>query len=193
MSVETYYGRISDITEDSMVHFVKKKEFPIFHITLKNGRDIKMEGEALSRFNAALERHLFAIAPCGTVFSTSKVGVLADVERQVFSKRIEIKGKMSKLKKTLSELRGKDEKKAKEKIGQYDALQNALKIMLNAAFGITSVPYSRYFNTSISEAITSCGRQTIKAGERFVNELLNEPTEELLKIISEIKTAVGAK
>jgi DNA polymerase elongation subunit (family B) len=193
MSVETYYGRISDITEDSMVHFVKKKEFPIFHITLKNGRDTKMEGEALSRFNQALERHLLAIAPCGTVFSTSKVGVLADIERQVFSKRIEIKGKMSKMKKSLPELRGKDEKKAKEEIGQYNALQNALKIMLNAAFGITSVPYSRYFNTSISEAITSCGRQTVKAGERFVNELLNEPTEELTKIINEIKTAVGAK
>jgi hypothetical protein len=63
--------------------------------------------------------------------------------------------------------------------------------MLNAAFGITSVPFSRYFNTSISEAITSCGRQTVKAGEIFVNNLFNNPNDDLLKIISNIKTVLN--
>jgi DNA polymerase elongation subunit (family B) len=65
---------------------------------------------------------------------------------------------------------------------QAHSLQLALKIMMNAFFGILSVPYSRYFNVYIAEAITSCGRHTIKSGEKFCNELLNDPTEELLDV-----------
>jgi hypothetical protein len=52
--------------------------------------------------------------------------------------------------------------------------------MLSLVF--LSVPYSRYFNTHIAEAITSCGRHTIKSGEKFCNDLLNDPTDELLDV-----------
>ena len=94
---------------------------------------------------------------------------------------------MIKMKKSLSVLRNDDLKNTKEKINQYHSLQLALKLVLNGFFGIMSVPYSRYFNINIAEAITSCGRQTIKNGERFVNELLNEPSQELIDIINKIK------
>jgi DNA polymerase elongation subunit (family B) len=78
------------------------------------------------------------------------------------------------MKKQISKLVGSTRKKEKleERSQQLFNLQWALKIVLNAAFGILAVPYSRYFNTNIAEAITSCGRHTIKSGEKFVNQLL---------------------
>jgi DNA polymerase elongation subunit (family B) len=134
---------------------------------------VKFDGKKLDNFNRALERGLLAVAPCGSVFTTTEPGVLADVERNIFSKRVEVKKEMIELKKKISKLVGGAKKdRLEERAQQLFDLQWALKILLNAMFGVTAVPYSRYFNTNISEAITACGRETIKAGERFVNELL---------------------
>lgn len=187
MSPETYYGRILDMTEDSVVQYVKQKKFPEF-LLLKDGRKLRFAGPKLDIFNEAIEKKIISIAPCGSVFSTKNPGVIADIERQVFQKRILVKDKMIKLKKSLPSLRGDNKKMAEEKVGQYQGLQNALKIILNAMFGVTSVPYSRYFNVNIAEAITSCGRQTIKSGERYVNDLLRNysDNENLVSVLKEI-------
>jgi len=82
---------------------------------------------------------------------------------------IEMKKRISKLVKST-----RQKEKLEERIQQFFDLQWALKILLNAMFGVTAVPYSRYFNTNIAEAITSCGRESIRAGERFVNHLLQK-------------------
>ena len=105
----------------------------------------------------------------------------------MFYKRAEVKKRMIKMKKSLNELKGSDLEKTKEKIDQFNGLQNALKIILNSTYGILAVPYSRYFNTNIAEAIVSVGRQTIKASERYVNELLNNPNDQLQNIIENIR------
>jgi len=63
----------------------------------------------------------------------------------------------------------------------------AIKILLNSMYGIMAVPYSRYFKLDVAEAITSCGRHSIKMGEQYVNEILNNPNEELKKIMDELK------
>jgi hypothetical protein len=39
----------------------------------------------------------------------------------------------------------------------------------------------------VAEAITSCGRHSIKMGEQYFNEILNNPNEELKKIMDELK------
>lgn len=169
MSNETYYGRIRDITEDQMICYVRDRNFPPFTIERSKGNS-EVDGESLKTFNLALEKRLLAVAPCGSVFHTKPEGVLAQAERYVFNKRKEIKGKRDKIKHSLPELRGENLDRAKERAVQFDAIQNALKTMLNAAFGITAVPYSRYFNLNISEAITSCGRKTRHSGEHFVND-----------------------
>jgi len=59
--------------------------------------------------------------------------------------------------------------------------------MLNSMYGATAVPYSRWYNKSLSEAVTSCARNTIKMGVQYVNELLNNPNDKLLKVLEEIK------
>jgi DNA polymerase elongation subunit (family B) len=178
MSPETYYGRVLDMTEDTVIQYVRQRSFPDFNL-LKDGKKITFSGKRLEAFNTAIEKKLISIAPCGSVFSTKTPGVLAQIEKDVFNKRRDIKNNMIKMKKSLSELRDDNKKRADERINQFDSLQNALKILLNAVFGVTSVPYSRYFNVNISEAITSCGRQTIKAGERYVNDFLNNPDKDV--------------
>jgi len=44
---------------------------------------------------------------------------------------------------------------------------------------------------NLSEAITSCGRFTIKEGERFVNKLLNNPNDDIVSILNKIQKEVG--
>jgi DNA polymerase elongation subunit (family B) len=173
MSLETFFGRIINLSEEQVMSYMKRRMFPEFEMYKETGK-VKFSGPKLQKFNSALDRGLLAIAPCGSVFTTSTPGVLADVERGIFSKRVEVKDEMIGLKKKISKLVEGAEKRERleERIQQLFDLQWALKILLNAMFGVTAVPYSRYFNTNISEAITACGRETIKAGERIVNQLL---------------------
>ena len=190
MSPETYFGRILGIDENNIMLYTKRKVFPEFDM-LKNDGLVKINGKKLDNFNSALKRRLFSIAPCGSIFSTTNNGIFSIFERQVFEKRKSAKDEMLKLKLSLPELRDENLKKSKERVAQLSSQQLALKVLLNALFGITAVPFSRYFNTNISEAITSCGRQTIKAGEKYTNELLNSPNEDIMIILDQIKAEVN--
>lgn len=183
MSNETYFGRIQNLQESRIAKGVSERNLPPFHLLKANGSIIDFDNSKLEKFNKALEKGLFAVAPIGSVFSTSKKGVFSTVERQVFFKRVAVKSEMKKLRKMASKMPESMEKeKINDRAQEKFAFQWALKIVLNAAFGITSVPYSRYANLNIAEAITSCGRHTIKQGEKFVNELFNNPNNELKEI-----------
>jgi DNA polymerase elongation subunit (family B) len=190
MSPETYYGRIKGLTEDQVMHNVRSHRFTSFDMIMASGQKQTIDGAKLDTFNSAIERRMLAIAPCGSVFTTKRVGVLAQITRDLFSRRTDIRAAMIKMKKSVPVLRGDNLAKTKEKINQHNALQNALKIILNAMFGITSVPYSRYFNKNISEAITSCGRQTRAYGEKVVNEIMNSPTADLLNVLEQMKKEI---
>ena len=177
MSIETFFGRINRLEEQAVIDYTRKRKFPPFKIIREKDGEWQLEefdGEKLDKFNKALEKGLLAISPCGSVFTTNKPGVVAKVEKMVFFKRKEVKGKKKEwsLKANECELEV-DKTECLEKKMQAHSLQLALKIMMNAFFGILSVPYSRYFNTHIAEAITACGRHTIKQGQHFCNDLLN--------------------
>jgi len=176
MSTETYIGRIMGIKEDNIISYTKNYNFPEFDMLTDSGFK-KFDSNKLKKFNMVVNRGLVAIAPCGSVFSTSEPGVLSTVERNIFDKRTEIKKKMNEIRNILPE---------SERVTQLFALQWAIKIVLNAMFGITAVPYSRYFNVNIAEAITSCGRHTIKQGEIFVNDYfksLGSPVKDVVAYI----------
>lgn len=185
MSNETYYGRIIGFTEDQLMYHMKNRNIPEFDMMKDTGK-VHFSGRKLDIFNEAIKKRLLCVAPCGSVFSTSTPGVISTVEKLMFYKRVEVKKKMKKMKGKLSELKGKDLEKTKERIARYHGLQNALKIILNSTYGILAVPFSRYFNTNIAEAIVSCGRHTIRSGEKIVNEILNNPPDDLLEIIKEV-------
>ena len=104
MSVETYIGRIMGLKESYIISCVKNKEFMPFDMFKENTGIIKMEETKLKNFNKVLKKGLIAIAPCGSIFSTSKKGVIAEVEKNVFFKRKEIKGLMQKLREQASQM-----------------------------------------------------------------------------------------
>jgi len=139
-----------------------------------------MDGKKLLTFTNMFKKKLITIAPCGTVFDNTKKGVYASVEKSIFFKRKEIKKKMIETKKEANKYEKTDKEKydhLMDKAAQYFSFQWALKIVLNQAFGVLAVPYCRYFNTNIAEAITSASKLTIKEGQRIVNRLLNNPNE----------------
>lgn len=188
MSVETYIGRIMGLKESYIISCVNNKEFMPFDMFKENKGIVKMDGRSLSNFNKVLKRGLIAIAPCGSVFSTGKKGVIAEVEKNVFFKRKEIKKLMIDMRNQASQMHeGKERDGVLERAQELFSYQWALKIWLNAVFGALAVPYSRFFNTNIAEAITSCGRNTIKSGEKFINEFLNKPDSNLKKVLAEIE------
>lgn len=188
MSTETYYGRIHGMSEDKILECMRKKTFPTFSLITNKGL-IKIDGSTLKNFNVAIEKKLFAIAPCGSIFiqHPTRKGVIAQKEEEVFNKRKEIKAQRKKLLKSIPYIDDPEEKrKIEDKASYLFDYQWALKILINAFYGILAVPYSRYFNTNIAEAVTSVGRHTIKMGEVFVNDLLNDPDEKLQKIMEDL-------
>ena len=178
MSIETFIGRIMDMTEEQILRHVRDHDFPHGNLS-----DKKLKPQV---FNEMVRRKLVSVAPCGSVFTNHKKGTIATVVRNIFFKRIAVKKQMQELKSKVSKMRGDEKKMTKEKIAQLFDYQLAIKIVINAVYGILAVPYSRYFNPDIAEAVTSCGRHTIKQGEVFINDLLNDPNEELKNILEEI-------
>jgi len=187
MSNETYLGKIIGIQEEVLMRYVREKNLPDFEFLSHKKGLVNYNGTRLKKFNMAIKKGLIAISPCGSCFSTREPGVISTVERNIFFKRKEVKQQMKDLRKDASITKDKKEKESKlERAQELFNFQWALKILLNAVFGVTSVPYSRYFNTNIAEAITSCGRYTIKQGQKFTNGLLNNPDERLKDILLKI-------
>jgi DNA polymerase elongation subunit (family B) len=189
MSNETFFGKISGLTEEQVVYYARKREFEDF-ILLKDEKGVwttrKISDQKLITFNNALKKGLLSVAPCGSVFNTTKIGVVSQVEKNVFFKRKEVNRLKKQIEMEANKLPTSIEKKNKlDRVSELDSLQWALKIFLNAFFGIMAVPYSRYFNIHIAEAITSGGRHTIKQGQKFCNEILNNPPEDLINVVRE--------
>ena len=178
MSPETYIGRIQ-LKESEIIRCCKQKLFDINFTMIKTDGISNIKEEKLKDFNLFLKKKLITIAPCGTVFENTKKGVYASVEKAVFFKRKEIKQRMIGIKKDAEKIEKTNKKKSlemKEEAAKLFSYQWALKIVLNQAFGILAVPYSRYFNTDIAEAITSASKYTIIHGQTIVNRLLNNPS-----------------
>lgn len=213
MSPETYYGRIIEYEDEQgrmidiingrenldigevvkletpITEFVRNRKFPRFKLMKDTGISI-VDGDKLEKFNHILERGLLCVAPCGSMFLQNKKGHFAQVEQETFDKRVEIKNLMKEAKLKANRARNPDNKKEhKIKADNLFALQWALKIVLNSAYGATGVPYSRYFNINISEAIASCGRRSVVDGQKYTNRLLNNPSldQKLIDLIEKIK------
>lgn len=209
ISNETYYGRIIGFNNDHVVDFnagtgihakgddsrpfyrivvghAKNKKFPPLFL-LRNGQVIHITGKKLDILNKSIKKKLLSIAPCGSMFKNNPRGVIAEVEKAVFFKRAKENANKKKLYAKAKTLKGRDRKKCEERAKQKHDLQWALKILINSIYGVMAVPYSRYFNKNMAEAVTSCGRQTILDGQKYANDLLNKPSTELNSIIQEIK------
>jgi DNA polymerase elongation subunit (family B) len=213
MSLETYFGRIIGFNSNGdtqhvkeyktgtgiheplhkgrpiynmIINYTKQNNYPDFIMLTDDGHYINYTGSKLNAFNNALSRKLLCIAPNGAVFKTKPKGVIAEVEQNTYNERVKQKKLKSKYKNMIKD-DPDNAKKWKEMSQNKHVLQWAIKILINSMFGVMGVPYSRYNNIHMAEAITSCGRHTIQQCEFFVDELLNNPNESLNDIIIEIK------
>ncbi len=210
MSLETYFGRIVGFEEEDIQSYKRDKGIhepfhhgkPIYSIIVGHNRNKeyppfillndagynKYHGEKLAKFNNALKRGLLSIAPCGSIFFNKPKGLMAEVVKSTYFERKKQNGLKGEYKRKAKSCDTQQEKREwMEKSNNKHALQWAIKIIINSFFGVTGVPYSRYFNVNISEAITSAARHTIQMGEVFVDDLLNSPDKGLLDIVHEIK------
>ncbi len=216
MSLETYFGRIvgfeeEDITaykQDKGIHEPIHRGRPIYRMVVDYNRELeypdfillndsgynKYHGEKLNKFNKALKKGLLSISPCGSVFFNRPKGLMAEVVKTTYFERKKQKGLKGDYKRKAEACSNDKEKQIwMERSNNKHALQWAIKIIINSFFGVTGVPYSRYFNVNISEAITSGGRHTIQMGEEFVDDLLNHPNDGLMDIVEEIKVLCTAR
>ena len=174
MGIDSYIGKIVSLTEDEITHYTCEKEYPQFTMyNFDTKKTTEFNGEKLKSFNLMLKRGLISISSNGVCFKTSKESVTAYMERHMFEKRKEIKKKMK-------------SSESKEEKSRYNTLQMSYKTLLNSYYGALSVPYFRMFNPHIASAIPACGRHTIKMGEKYVNEILNNPNEELKSVVKEL-------
>lgn len=182
MSPETLYGKIVELSEADIVRFMENKKFPEIKID-KNGEIKKIEGKQLESFNLAIKKKLFSVSPNGVIFYNKPKGVYAQMEKDIYLKRKEVKKRKAEKQKEYEKTK---DIKTKYEAQNLDTSQLALKIMINGAYGVTAVPYSRYFSPYLAEAVTSVGRYSLKAGERYTNDIFNEPPSDLLSMVKEI-------
>ncbi|MFW6014804.1 MAG: 3'-5' exonuclease [bacterium] len=182
MSLETLYGKILNLHEDDIIEYTRNSNFPQIQIN-KNGRNVKLKGKDLEKFNKAIEKKLFSVAPNGSLFINGKRGVYAEMESDVFLKRKKIKKLMSDKFKEYEKTKDPNIKQEAENLNTY---QLALKVVINGAYGVTAVPYSRYFNPHIAEAITAVGRCSLKSGKIFINEIMNDFGDDIKTVLNEI-------
>lgn len=165
MSPETYFGCIVNLTEQEVIDYTTKREFP--DISLENPeKEVKqLTGKELKIFNSLLKKGTFSIAPNGAVFKNTKPGVVTIIEKIFFKMRKDTKNKMLQLKK---------EDGDKNTIAELETTQLAIKVgILNSLYGAISTPYFRLYNLRIAEAITSCGRHILKNTANFINDYFN--------------------
>ncbi|MFW6026154.1 MAG: DNA polymerase domain-containing protein [Candidatus Woesearchaeota archaeon] len=162
MSYETYFGYIKDLTEEQVLEYNRKREYPEVHLE-KDGETKKLSGKALKNFNTLLKKGYFSISPNGAIFNQKKKGIVPLFEEKFFNLRNSIKQKMISLDKSGG---------SREEINRLNSSQLAVKIIINALYGAISTPYFRLFNFKMAEAIPASGRHIIKESNRFVNEYM---------------------
>ena len=183
MSPETLYGKILDMPDDTVVACMEKREFPEIRIN-KKGEVKKLSGKNLKTFNMAIKKKIFSVAPNGVVFYNKPIGVYPKMEKDVYLKRKETKKKMA-LK--YKEYEKTKDPKAKQEAENLFTSQWAQKIIINGAYGLLATPYSRYFSPYIAEAVTAVGRYSLKSGEMYINQILNNDNKDLKEILGEIE------
>lgn len=100
------------------------------------------------------------ISPNGIRFTKDKEGIIPEIIKWLFEKRVEYKNTQKKFSKE------KNENEARK----YFMKQWAFKILLNSIYGFMGFEKSRFFDIDLASSITSAGRELIKFAIEIVEE-----------------------
>lgn len=153
-------------------------------ISVLNGYDAEsiLNGKLLDEeLQSKLKENDACITATGALYDNSFEGFYPSLMRQFFELRAEYNGLKKKYAKELEKL--KSTKSAQSQIDEaetllqeYDARQNALKILLNGAYGALANEYYRWFDTRLAESITMSGQLSIQWVQNAINKKIAEIT-----------------
>lgn len=130
-----------------------------------------------AELRSKLEGEAACITASGAVYDTSFTGFLAALMEEFFDKRAEYNKAKKEYDKQKEGCKNPEDKLQLENLYQeFDAKQNALKILLNGAYGALANAYYRWFDPRLAESITMTGQYVIQMIERSLNKKLAEIT-----------------
>lgn len=136
--------------------------------TVANGLEFGLKQKAI--------KNNCCVAGNGHFFSNEFVGLMPDIQKQMFADRKEYKKKMLIAEKRLAALKETDigYEECDIEVTKYKNLQLAKKTQLNSIYGALGCEYFRYYDLRVSEAITLSGQLVIKYIISKVNKFLND-------------------
>jgi DNA polymerase elongation subunit (family B) len=101
----------------------------------------------------------------GLLTRTDELGFIPILVKRMFDLRKATKKRMLELKKGGA---------TDAEVDALDLEQLAYKIALNSFYGICALPYFKYYDSRIAEAVTSTGQVIIKSAMKYLNEIMNK-------------------
>lgn len=114
-----------------------------------------------------LKRKQMTMAANGQLFRTDKKGLLAELMEEMFAERSKYKKRMIAAQKEGN----------KNLASRYKAMQSALKVTLNSAYGSIANQHFRFFDKRLAEGVTLSGQLS----DRWIINSINEYFNKLLK------------
>lgn len=119
------------------------------------------------------------ISSNGLITSKEQIGFIPRLIKQMFDRRKSTKSMMLQKKREVQELLSKNVtieqiEVLQSEIATLDVAQNAFKTSANSLYGIMALPYFRYYDSRIAEAITTNGQVFILKSRDYLNSMLSK-------------------
>jgi len=118
----------------------------------------------------------FSVAANGTVYDNSVDGLMPQLIRELYNKRIVYKERAQIAKQKLQQNNISEEEKIGlgKEVSVNNVLQMAIKVTLNSAYGALGSEYFFAFDIRMAEAITLTGQLAIRWVQTSINDYLNK-------------------
>lgn len=161
LSPETKVGTIVDKDD---------KGVTIQHV---NGQTFTLTNENFVNF---IKKEKIAISKAKVLFTQKEKGIIPVTVDHYYKKRVEIKRKLSSLKRKILTLeKGSEEYKTlKREIDNLNILQHTIKILINTIYGYFGNKHSPLGDDELAESITLTGQAVIKESNRLLEKFIQE-------------------
>jgi len=117
-----------------------------------------------------------AISRAGVLFTQKTKGLIPEVVDYYYSKRVEVKKELSKLKKKIAKL--EDKKELEQEINRLETKQLTIKIFINSVYGVLGNKVFPLGDDDLAESITLTGQAVIKESAEIVKRYIQQETGE---------------
>tara|TARA_R110000765_G_scaffold7963_4_gene26047 strand:- start:60543 stop:63068 length:2526 start_codon:yes stop_codon:yes gene_type:complete len=128
----------------------------------------------LENFKKVLKKGNLSVSKSNVIFTQSKRGIFPTMAEEVYNKRLEFKGLMSKNKDAIKAGVTEDEEERLQSENTiYNVFQLAFKIMINSLYGYSGNRYAFMSDIDIAESVTITCQDVIKKSGDFLNQIAN--------------------